>query len=102
MTDTYEGKTEAVAAIVGGRVVSTGGGYVAAMFPLDGANGFVALDIDADDEDRWVTWREDADGERCCDWNAEDLGIIPTDAYGLIREATLRALVAHTCKHWRA
>lgn len=108
MTD-YERANADVAGVVGGEVVSTGGGYLAVRFTVDGGYALLALDIDTDGpEEPWLVWREDADGERCCDWNAEEIGVVAApadgeeavDAYGTIREAALQALLAHRCHRW--
>lgn len=69
-----------------GKVVSLAGGYFGVQLAADGAHVVLALDLD--DDQGWVAWNEDEDGERCCDAAEEVLGHCPLD------DLRARALVA--------
>jgi hypothetical protein len=73
----YLQEIDRAADATGGKVVSLAGGYFGVQLAADGANVLLALDLDADQG--WVAWREDQDGERCCDAAEEVIGHRPLD-----------------------
>jgi len=73
-----------------GKVVSLAGGYFGVLLPADGANVVLALDLDSDQG--WVAWREDEQGERCCDSSEEFLGECALDE---LRVRALKAVARH-------
>lgn len=88
----YIKRTREAADVLGGEFVSLAGGYYGAQLPVD--NGFVILALDQDGSSGWVCWKEDIDGERCCDNANEELGWLPLQDLWL---AALKAVVRHQC-----
>jgi len=96
----YVAANARAAAVLGGEHISTGGGYEAVRVALDGAYLVLAIDIDGPAPEPWVAWREDADGERCCDWNGEEIGATIETPDAELRGAALAAMLAHRCHVW--
>lgn len=78
------------ASATGGRVVSLAGGYFGIELPADGAHILLALDLDSDQG--WLAWREDQEGERCCDNAEEGIGHCPVNE---LRGRALSVVVQH-------
>lgn len=89
----YIKRTHQAASLGGGKVESLAGGFYGVRLPADGCHVYLALDLDT--STGWYVWREDADGERCCD-NAEvALGWIPSEQ---LSEKGFQALTQHKCE----
>jgi len=73
----YLREIDKAADATGGHVVSLAGGYFGVQLMADGSHLLLALDLDSDQG--WVVWREDQDGERCCDAAEEMIGLSPLD-----------------------
>jgi hypothetical protein len=73
----YLREIDKAADVTDGTVVSLAGGYFGVQLMTDGSLVILALDLDSDQ--RWVAWREDQDGERCCDAAEEVIGPCPLD-----------------------
>lgn len=86
----YLQTVDEAAEATGGKVVSLAGGYFGVQFTVDGALVLLALDLDSDQG--WVTWREDQDGERCCDAAEEVIGPCPVQD---LRARALEATAVH-------
>ena len=86
----YLGEIDRAADAADGKVVSLAGGYFGVQLMSDGANVLLALDLDSDQG--WVVWREDQDGERCCDAGEEVIGHSPL---GELRKRALDAIAGH-------
>lgn len=96
--EAYRKQTAKAATAIGGEVASLAGGFYGATFPADSCHLVVCLDYDSGDVAApWVAWRESDDGERCCDRNVCELGVYRPGDYAAMRDAALRAVVAHTC-----
>jgi hypothetical protein len=86
----YLQEIDRAAEATGGKVVSLAGGYFGVQLPADGTHVLLALDLDSDQG--WVAWREDADGERCCDAAEEVIGHCPLPE---LRERALSVISHH-------
>ncbi len=86
----YLQEVDRAASASGGRVVSLAGGYFGVELIADGARLQLALDLDSDQG--WVVWREDHQGERCCDEAEEVIGHVPLDE---LRKQALTAMAEH-------
>jgi hypothetical protein len=86
----YLQEIDRAAEMAGGMVVSLAGGHFGVQLMADGIWVVLALDLDSDQG--WVAWREDRDGERCCDAAEEVLGHCPVEE---LRRKALDAAVQH-------
>jgi hypothetical protein len=86
----YLKEIDRAADVTGGRAVSLAGGYFGVELMADGARVVLALDLDSDQG--WVAWREDNDGERCCDSAEEMIGQVPLSE---LREQAFAAVAGH-------
>ncbi len=87
---TYLREIDRAADATDGKVVSLAGGYFGVQLMADGTQVLLALDLDSDQG--WVAWREDEDGERCCDTAEEVIGPCPLH---LLRRRALAAVTEH-------
>lgn len=86
----YLREVDRAAEATGGKPVSLAGGYFGVQLAVDGANVVLALDLD--DDQGWMAWTEDQDGERCCDAAEEVIGHCPLDE---LRTKAVKALAMH-------
>ena len=91
--DAYLITTREAARVTGGEFVSLAGGFFGLQLPADGHYVIAALDLDADEG--WFVWREDADGERCCEDGTAHLGSVELDELPV---RALDVLVRHRCR----
>ena len=89
--DAYRAQVSRAAAATGGRVVSLAGGYVGVQLE---AGVILALDLDGVLPE-WLCWQEDGDGERCCDDNAQVLGVVSPARYAELPLLAVSALRSH-------
>lgn len=84
---------KAAGMITGAEFVSLAGGFYGLTVPCEGFIATLALDLDG--ATGWGAWREDADGERCCDDNYVEVGWLPLSQ---LFTTAARSLAAHKCQ----
>lgn len=92
----YRAQTDRAAEATNGTVTSLAGGYYGVTYLDRGRHVVLALDLDGI-APTWLAWTEDDLGERCCDVNAVDLGLVRPIDFPELRERALLALALHTC-----